>query len=232
MVSSALFDLGEQYDQMLSQGLRLSGENHEFFLRGRVERLAKDLPDGPGPRRVLDFGCGIGHATAELATVFPKAEIVGVDVSEPALEYARSTVKLPNVRFTTTLDANSGDRFDLCYTNGTFHHIDPAKRLGILRDLGGVLTKGGYLAFFENNPWNPGTRLVMRKIPFDRDAILMAPFRAARLIRKAGFELRQPTVYLFFFPRPLASLRPVEPSLCRLPLGAQYFILASPLKPA
>jgi SAM-dependent methyltransferase len=225
MLSNALFDLGAQYDQMLLQGLRLSGENHEYFLQGRIRRLVDDLKGFPPPARILDFGCGIGHATAELAKAFPNSEVVGVDVAEPALEYARTTISLPNVRFTAMLDESSRP-YQLCYTNGTFHHIEPSKRPAILRSLANILRPGGRLAFFENNPWNPFTRLVMRNIPFDRDAILITPGRAAELLRGSGFETCQPTAYLFYFPRTLARLRPMEPSLARLPLGAQYFVLA------
>ena len=42
------------------------------------------------------------------------------------------------------------------------------------------LRPGGVFALWENNPWNPGTRLVMRRIPFDRNAVLLSA-RAAGL---------------------------------------------------
>lgn len=37
------------------------------------------------------------------------------------------------------------------------------------------LRPGGVFAFWEINPWNPGTRHVMSRIPFDRDAIMLTP---------------------------------------------------------
>jgi hypothetical protein len=37
-----------------------------------------------------------------------------------------------------------------------------------------ALKKGGYFAYFESNPWNPGTKMVMGRIPFDRDAIKLS----------------------------------------------------------
>jgi 2-polyprenyl-3-methyl-5-hydroxy-6-metoxy-1,4-benzoquinol methylase len=48
-------------------------------------------------RRVLDFGCGTGHGTAEMATVCASA--VGVDVSPQAIEYARSRYASPKIRY-------------------------------------------------------------------------------------------------------------------------------------
>jgi hypothetical protein len=85
---------------------------------------------------------------------------------------------------------------------------------------------GGHLAFFDNNPWNPGTRLVMRRIPFDRDAIKISPTEAKGLIRLAGFEPLAAPRFLFFFPRVLGAFRVLESRLDRLPIGAQYLILA------
>jgi SAM-dependent methyltransferase len=48
-------------------------------------------------RRVLDFGCGTGHGTAEMAATCAAA--VGVDVSPQAIEYARSRYPSSNVRY-------------------------------------------------------------------------------------------------------------------------------------
>jgi hypothetical protein len=77
----------------------------------------------------------------------------------------------------------------------------------------------------ENNPWNPGARLVMARIPFDKDAEPLSPVEARRLLRSGGFARCSSLRTLFYFPRPLAFLRPVEPLLALLPLGAQYYIL-------
>jgi len=73
-------------------------------------------------------------------------------------------------------------------------------------------------------PWNPATRYVMSRIPFDRDAITLSPPAARRLLREARFEVMH-TDFLFFFPRYLSWLRSLEPRLTRLPPGAQYQIL-------
>ncbi len=81
------------------------------------------------------------------------------------------------------------------------------------------------MALFENNPWNPGTRLVMSRIPFDRDAVLVRPGEARRLLEAAGLEPRF-TGFYFYFPRWLGALRPIERRLVRLPLGAQYGVFA------
>ncbi len=77
---------------------------------------------------------------------------------------------------------------------------------------------------WENNPWNPGTRYVMSRIPFDRDAVTLTPREARALVRANGFDIVD-TTFLFIFPRALRWLRALEPPLARLPFGAQYQVL-------
>ncbi len=84
---------------------------------------------------------------------------------------------------------------------------------------------GGVLALWENNPFNPGTRWVMKRLPFDRDAVLLAPGQTRRLLRASGLDVIE-IRYHFFFPHALAMLRPAERALRRVPLGGQYVVLA------
>jgi hypothetical protein len=86
------------------------------------------------------------------------------------------------------------------------------------------LRPGGLFAFFENNPWNPGTRYTMSRNPFDSDAVMLSPPEARGLLKSGGFETLR-TETLFYFPRALGFLRPLEPALARLPLGGQYLVL-------
>ncbi len=222
-----LFDLGEDYDAMLAQGLRLSGEDKRYFIRGRLRKLRESLPPPFSPRRILDFGCGTGDAARELADAFPGARVLGLEASENMLAHARRMHPGGALSFAAIRDFQETGVFDLCHVNGVFHHIAPAGRLKAAAALCRFLAPGGRLAFFENNPWNPGTRWVMSRIPFDRDAKPLSPPEARSLLREAGFADPAPTLFLFYFPRPLAFLRFSEPWLERLPLGAQYFILAA-----
>ena len=109
--------------------------------------------------------------------------------------------------------------------NGVFHHIEPQKRQDVLKNIHKYLNHPGYLAFFENNPWNIGTKIIMKRIPFDKYAQTLNVFKARKLLRIAGFKLIARTHYLFYFPKLLSSLRFLEKYLVSLPLGSQYFIL-------
>jgi trans-aconitate 2-methyltransferase len=61
----------------------------EERLRPAVDLIARIAH--PGPRRVVDLGCGTGSALPLLAARFPGAELTGVDASATMLEAARST---------------------------------------------------------------------------------------------------------------------------------------------
>jgi SAM-dependent methyltransferase len=220
-----LFDRADEYEAMLQRGIGLSGEDQQFFVAGRVRDLEGQLPSGWRPLRILDFGCGLGHAAKYLAERFPDAEVVGLDTASNALNEAQRTYGSARIRFQHTDSLSELPPFDLCYVNGVFHHILPGDRPAVVRCIYKVLNPGAYFALFENNSWNPGTRLVMKRIPFDRDARTLTPPETRKLIRDGGFSLVMPTRFLFYFPRALAALRPLEPALARLPLGAQYYVL-------
>jgi SAM-dependent methyltransferase len=224
-MSEALFNLSEHYDEMLRKGVSLSGEDPAFFLYGRVDDLRKNLPSGFQPARILDFGCGTGESSACLGEVFPGSNVLGIDTAVPAIELAQRRHGNTNIRF-NTLDAMPNQpAFDLCYVNGVFHHIEPSERASAVRNIFNSLNPGGYFALFENNPWNPGTRMVMKRIPFDRDAITLSYLETQNMVQSSGFKLAGPTRFLFYFPKVIGFLRPLEPALTGIPLGAQYYVL-------
>ncbi len=87
------------------------------------------------------------------------------------------------------------------------------------------LVPSGYCALWENNPWNPGARLVMRRISFDRDALMLSAREARHLLEAGGFEIVR-TDHCFVFLRALRFLRFFEPALRGAPIGAQFRVLA------
>jgi SAM-dependent methyltransferase len=219
-----LFDRAAEYEAMLNQGIGLSGEGQEFFITGRIHDMRSQVP--PRPRRILDFGCGTGKSCAQLADAFPGSTVVGADLSEEALKHAKTSFGSNRVLFVNIADLPQTERYDLCYINGVFHHILPNERQETLTMLRELLSPGGHLALFENNPWNPGTRMVMRRIPFDRDAIPLSYLETRRRVKEAGFQVHG-TRFLFYMPKALAPLRFIEPLFVSVPLGAQYYVLAS-----
>ena len=214
----------DKYDQALQSGLDLSGEKKDFFAHGRVNILARLLGTRP-LTRILDYGCGTGSAIPYLRALPNVADVIGVDISDKSLDRARTTWRQPHVEFHNISTLSQLGSFDLAFCNGVFHHIPISERSEAVSQIYRALKPNGLFAFWENNPWNPGTRWVMSRIPFDRDAILLWPKEARRLLSQAGFEIVS-THFAFIFPKALGFLRFTEWSLRHLPFGAQYIILA------
>jgi len=216
----------DNYDEALQRGLRVSGEGKEFFAAGRLRWLQRRLNErNHAAGAIMDFGCGTGTSTAGLLGLVGARSLVGTEVSERSLAVARRERGEPRARFELLGDYRPAGRLDLAFCNGVFHHIPPDQRAASLAFLHNSLRPGGLFALFENNPWNPGTRWVMSRIPFDREAVTLSPPETRSRLRSAGFEIVG-TDFLFFFPRPLAWFRGLEPVLRGLPLGAQYLVLA------
>lgn len=212
------------YDAALARGLSISGEDKNYFARGRILWLARRLSRlQERPRTVMDFGCGPGSAIPFLLNELQLESLVGVDASTQSLNIARRAHG-SRARFVPLAEYQPEGHFDLVFCNGVFHHISPCDRVAAVDTVYSSLRPGGLFAFWENNPWNPGTRYVMRRIPFDQDAITLSAPAARRLLRERGFEVIR-SDFLFFFPRSLSWLRCFEPYLASLPLGAQYDIL-------
>ncbi len=232
-LSTAFDQAASDYDQQLNLGIGISGETADYFVHGRIDLLDQFLGrlGMEAPNRVMDFGCGTGNAIGPLLERFPEAEVIGVDCSTRSLQIAQARYcaeECSNRRayWFEDLSAIKPASVDLVYTSGVFHHISPEQRQTILEQLLNCLRPGGMLALFENNPWNPGTRWVMSRIPFDRDAICLAPTETKRRVVTAGFRFLEQR-FCFFFPRTLRILRPMEKWLRGLPLGAQYVTFAS-----
>jgi trans-aconitate methyltransferase len=215
----------ESYEEACGRGLALSGESRDYFAQQRIVRTTTLCAGLATIERIVDFGCGLGHSTPYLLESFPAATVVGVDTSTAAIDQAQRLYGCARAGFTTQLEGRipSGS-VQLVYSNGTFHHIEPPERRAVVATIREWLSPGGVFVLWENNPWNPGTRLVMRRIPFDRDAKTLSYRTASRLLADSGLHIRSVTSH-FYFPAWLARLRRVEPWLQRVPLGAQYCVV-------
>jgi SAM-dependent methyltransferase len=215
----------EDYDSLLTQGLSVSGEDKIYFARGRLAWLAACLEELLyAPKSVLDYGCGTGAMTPLLFELIRAESVLGTDMSAKSLDIAKRTYAAKNAQFLLFHEYQPCGGIELAFCNGVFHHIPLDQRAAAVNYIYRSLGPGGLFAFWENNPWNPGTRYVMSRVPFDRDAITLSPPVARRLLRQGGFEILR-SDFLFVFPRMLRWLRAAEPLLSRFPLGAQYQIL-------
>lgn len=215
----------KNYDDALALGLSFTGESKDYYASRRVAWLSKRLAALKfAARTVLDFGCGTGSGVPFLLDGLGAKRVHGVDVSAASLETARETHARDGASF-ALIKEPVGPEFDLAFCNGVFHHIPVAERRAAAAYVHDALVPRGLFALWENNPWNIGTRYIMRRVPFDREAITLTPPETRRLLRDAGFDIVR-TDFLFVFPHALRALRPLERALSSLPLGGQYLVLA------
>lgn len=109
-------------------------------------------------KRILDFGCGSGASTMILGRMFPKSEIIGIDLSSKLLTIANARLKyynLKNIKFiiSPTHDnlPNEIGKFDFIILSAVYEHILPNQRKKILQQLWQIINQNGIL-FINQTP--------------------------------------------------------------------------------
>ncbi len=210
----------EQYDRVLGETIPEGLNEDSYFAEYKIALMAARSSDKI-PGCILDFGCGAGRSLPYLDKYFPDAELWGYDVSPASLKAAAQ--RLPRAKLFSDWDATTSTRFDAIIAANVLHHIPPDERLQALTRCCELLTVKGQLFLFEHNPFNPATRWVFERCPFDAGAEMLSLKTVLGLAREAGFHSEQHG-YTLFFPRPLAFLRRFEPWLTHFPVGAQYYV--------
>lgn len=206
------------YQQILDRTVAASGETSDYFAAYKARYLARTAAsDYAG--RVLDFGCGVGLLSAILKRSWPTARIDGFDVSESSL--CRIDPALASQGLFTAETARLRRDYDLIVLANVMHHIAPSERQGTIQELAARLAPRGRIAIFEHNPANPLTRRTVDRCPFDAGVTLLRPAETSAYLAASGLRLARRD-FIVFLPRSLAWLRPLEPALAWLPLGAQY----------
>src|SRR5262245_9633673 len=216
------------YDEALAHGISVSGEDKNYFAERRVAWLAsclRQLKDHAPCHSIMDLGCGTGSATPFFLELLGANCVLGVDTSFRSLEVAKQSWGCAQTQFRLLSEYEPREQSDVVFCNGVFHHIPVHERSATVDFIYRSLRSGGLFSLWDNNPWNPGARYVMRRIPFDRDAVMMSAKEGRHMLQRQGFRVLR-VDFLFIFPRILRFLRCVEPLISRLPFGAQYQVLA------
>jgi SAM-dependent methyltransferase len=139
-------------DDRFHAGRLDAGARAEFFASGEehvhnVLRVVRTqlVPDFT-PRRVLDFGCGVGRLVIPFAQ--RSDEVVGVDISQSMLAEAGvncAAAGLANVTLTRSDDRLSRveGRFDLVHSFIVLQHISPARGFVLFDELVRRVEPGG-----------------------------------------------------------------------------------------
>jgi len=209
------------YKQVLDHSIAASGEDSSYFAEYKAIYLARIL-GANFSGKILDFGCGVGLLSGFLKKHLPASRLDGFDVSRESIARIDHALSAQGV-FTSEKNQLACD-YDLIVTANVMHHVPPPQRRQTIAELAALLAPAGRLAIIEHNPANPLTRRTVDRCPFDKDAVLLPPAESASLVRNAGLKLLRRD-YIVFMPHLLSRLRPLEPFLAWLPLGAQYAVL-------
>jgi ubiquinone/menaquinone biosynthesis C-methylase UbiE len=146
-------------------------------------------------KQVIDMGCGFGKSTLPLALAFPRAEVLGVDVSEPCLRLAAADAKnLPNINFRQADARRTGleaAKFDLVTSTMLLHELPAESVDATLAETRRLLAPGGVSIHLDFRTEDPFWQFVMyghgqrNNEPFLEPLIRMD---LAAAYRRAGFE--------------------------------------------
>lgn len=187
-----------------------------LLVRSYLASLGRDLRS----MSWLDIGCGKGELLRLGRHEFQS--ITGCDVSGAMLELC------PDIASRPMQDPASlpfpDQSFDFLTAVCVYHHVAPDGRAALTREAARVLRPGGVFAVIEHNPLNPATRLIVSRLPMDRNAILLGAGETRRLLNAAGLGSFD-TTYFLYLPEKLFRMIPsLELALQRIPLGGQYAV--------
>ena len=217
----------DNYSESINRSLEKFGAKHDFFASHKAQLLMRLLKrHGLQARNCgfLDVGCGTGMLHRYIDGQF--ATIDGIDSSQGSVRVAADNYP------TNCYRSYSGGRlpyddgtFDVTFAAAVFHHVAPADRPLLAREMLRVLRRGGLAIIVEHNPFNPITRHIVNTCELDKDAILLRPAELRKLFSSEGAQSA--------YTRTVLTVPPINKLLFRvddlfghLPLGAQYYLLA------
>ena len=213
-------EFADSYDKTLKAALPAGLDEDQYFASYKIDFLAAATRNR-NVGSILDFGCGAGRSLEYLTHAFPRAAIHGYDPSAESIRLASQRVS--TAKLTTQWPDVEQQAFDVVFVANVFHHIPRNEISTWLARCGKTLAPQGKIFVFEHNPFNPVTRYVFERCPFDVDAKMIPRKELIAMGCGAGLTIAS-TRYTLFFPKPVKFLRPLERWMGWLPIGAQYCV--------
>tara|TARA_Y100000589_G_C27165931_1_gene634763 strand:- start:1432 stop:2103 length:672 start_codon:yes stop_codon:yes gene_type:complete len=108
------------------------------YLEGRWEKVARamvrnyDLPENP---KILDIGCGKGYLLFDFLKVIPNAQIYGIDVSNYAIQNAKTEIKNKLILGNANELPFEDNYFDLVISINTLHCLEAPDLFSSLKEM-------------------------------------------------------------------------------------------------
>ncbi|MCE4552896.1 class I SAM-dependent methyltransferase [Roseateles cellulosilyticus] len=160
---AALYDRGAYL-----YGMGFAGPLNDDMGRSVCNYVKRNLPDFK-PRRILDMGCTVGHSTLPYKTLFPDAEVWGIDVGGPVVRYAHARAAALGVEVNfAQMNAEATDfedgYFDLIVSHILLHETSGKAMPRIVRECHRLLSPGGYVIHADLPPFDlmsPFTQFIL-----------------------------------------------------------------------
>jgi SAM-dependent methyltransferase len=163
------------YGPQLRRGI--AAVNRPMFLHELASTWLPAVPDldrrlrAAPPARVLDLGCGLGASSVALASAYPRAQVLGVDLDQASVTDARAQAAKAGVADRVSFvvgdaaQVTSEARFDLVTVFEALHDMgDPVGALraarALLADDGSVLVADERVADAFTAPGDPVERFM------------------------------------------------------------------------
>ena len=134
---------------------QLTEKKLEDYMHGnrRVEKAWKKLilwaPENP--EQILEIGCGIGYICARMKKKWPKARVVGIDISSDSVKKAKERFSSMDIEFIqgNITDVNPEGKFDFIVLMDVYEHIELTQRKNLHNFLNKYLSSTGriFLSF-------------------------------------------------------------------------------------
>lgn len=180
----------------LSTGAATGAPGMGFYLLDAVKRRFGDIK----PKRILDIGCGPGTETCACKMAFPDAEVYGVDLSAPLLNFAHTWAEDNGLGIhfvqADARDTGLGDgKFDLIVSNILFHETRADIVTDIMREAKRLLAPGG-IFLNGDTPYQPGQLSIPKQVTNDWQVVNngepfwtgFADLKMADELARAGFD--------------------------------------------
>ncbi len=163
-------------------------ETADVMKMSSYQKLYELLKQHVPGKKVLDYGCGHGMHTMQIAKMSAR-EVIGVDLSEESLKIAEERSmknEVGNMKF-LKMDAEAlefpDNSFDVVFDGGTFSSIELEKGL---QEIQRVLKSGGFLIGIETLGHHPLANL---KRWLNKKRGIRTGWAAAHIMKMSDFEL-------------------------------------------
>lgn len=125
---------------------------------GSLIEFARGAPHGHYDR-IIDLGCSFGGNTLAYRAAYPAAsEVVGIDISEPALRWAHLTAEERGAKITlsqrdATKTGYAAGTFDLATAFLLLHEVPPSVLDELIAEAFRLLQPGGHIRFLDIPPY-------------------------------------------------------------------------------